>query len=273
MLNIVITGANGFIGKQLSYYLVEREYNVDCIDKEFDFDFVEYMGKENCYTPDKFDFEKEYDTVIHLAATSSIPAFNENPIESYTNSLQALDDAMKIKTGNFIFASSAAIHARNPSQYGRMKQICETILRTRGLNSLHIMRFYNVAGCITESNFREDHDPETHLIPNIVKENSIEIFGDGSQIRDYIHVEDLVRYIHKHLGAVSEFKISEVGTGVGHNVLDIVRVYSETMNKSVKIKFVGHRTGDVDELVASPGITFRKNINDIIRDTAESFDA
>ena len=269
---VLITGVDGYIGRQLAWYLYSNDYEVWGYDIRGVGPDLKPLLKNDNY-PDEGE---HFDAVIHLAAISSVPAFHSDPVNSLIKSLNSLYDALAISTDHFIFSSSAAatVDQKGRSDYGQMKVICEDLIKKNCVSRYSILRFHNVAGCIPESGFVEDHEPETHLIPNMILNKELTIYGDGSQIRDYIHVRDICSHISSRIQYSSDCLVQELGTGVGSSVLDVVRTYNKVTGKSLPIKFVGHRTGDVDELVSKPvqdsfGMSTLKTI---IADTIEGYD-
>ena len=160
-------------------------------------------------------------------------------------------------------------HPINP--YGKSKLMIENVLKdvskSNGFNYI-ALRYFNVAGAHETAEIGEHHDPETHLIPNILrhlqgKSEYIEVFGsdhdtqDGTCIRDYIHVMDLskahilaLEYLLKH----PEKPIHDyfnVGTEKGYSVLEIIQTCEEIAKKKATIKMKPRREGDPPKLVAS----------------------
>ena len=180
----------------------------------------------------------------------------------------------------FIFSSTAAVygqpltelidetHPRSPvNTYGRTKVIIEDTLadytRTYGLKTISL-RYFNAAGSDPEGELGECHEPETHLIPLVIKAARSEnpeaiIHGDdyhtpdGTCIRDYIHVNDLCR---AHLLALEGLEKKRhrpaynLGTGRGYSVREVIETVSNIMGKDILIKVAQRRPGDPPRLVA-----------------------
>jgi len=128
------------------------------------------------------------------------------------------------------------------------------------------LRYFNAAGADADGEIGERHDPETHLIPNLVRSvlgsgPGLKVFGsdyptpDGSVVRDYIHVTDLA---DAHVGALAYLKSGgaarpfNLGTGKGLSVLDIVGAAEAALGRPVKFEMAGRRAGDPPKLVADP---------------------
>jgi len=128
------------------------------------------------------------------------------------------------------------------------------------------LRYFNACGAHPDGDLGECHDPETHLIPNILRAITgeiphLEVYGtdyptpDGTAIRDYIHVLDLAEAHIKaldHLGRAGECGVLNLGTGKGRSVREVVRVVEEVTGRKVPLKECPRRPGDPPELVADP---------------------
>ncbi len=181
----------------------------------------------------------------------------------------------------FIFSSSAAvygapehipIHETHPlgpiNPYGQTKFFIETILkdysRAYGLSFISL-RYFNAAGADPEGRLGEMHDPETHLIPNIMRsllyENKkLEIFGvdfptpDGTAIRDYIHVKDLAIAHVLSLKKILTSPMAEfvnLGSNKGYSVKEIIKTVESVTGKKVSSTIRPKRMGDPPILLAS----------------------
>ncbi|MDZ7587035.1 MAG: GDP-mannose 4,6-dehydratase, partial [Patescibacteria group bacterium] len=150
--------------------------------------------------------------------------------------------------------------------YGQSKLMTEELLafydRLYGLKSISL-RYFNAAGATLDGKLGENHQPESHLIPNVVKtmlENKeFILFGndyptkDGTCIRDYIHVVDLAQ---AHILALEALmsghknNVYNLGTGKGYSNLEIIRMVEKVSNKKLKVKIAPRRSGDANKLVA-----------------------
>ncbi len=158
-------------------------------------------------------------------------------------------------------------HPKKPiSPYGRTKLAIEWMLedyhRAYGLRSASL-RYFNAAGCEPQAGLGEDHTPETHLIPNVVRyalkfTDELVIFGndyptpDGTCIRDYIHVTDLAEAHLKALDKLDEVGLIRLnlGTGTGYSNLQVMETVGRIAGKDLSPKFGPRRPGDPPELVA-----------------------
>jgi len=197
------------------------------------------------------------------------------------NTLALLECMVEKNIGNFIFSSSCSIygepvetpitedHPKKPiNPYGRSKLMVEQILhdfrRAYGLESI-CLRYFNAAGADPDGEIGEDHDPETHLIPLVLKtalgqRPHIDIFGDdyptpdGTCIRDYIHIEDLAR---AHLLALERLLTGlpggqyNLGNATGYSVKQVIEIARSVTNKEIPARVVERRPGDPAVLISS----------------------
>jgi UDP-glucose 4-epimerase len=232
------------------------------------------------------------DTVMHFAAYAYVGESVEQPLMYYHNNvgitigvLQAMKEA---GVNRFVFSSTCATYG-NPehvpitedekkapvSPYGRSKVMVEKILEDTMAGDktfkFAALRYFNASGCAMDGTLGEDHDPETHLIPLILQailglKPAIAVFGtdyptpDGTNIRDYIHVDDLA---DAHIRAMEKLKEGDpiycnLGTGRGFSVKEIIATAEKVAGKKAPITFGPRRPGDAVALWADP--TRAKNI-------------
>ncbi|MBE4907214.1 UDP-glucose 4-epimerase GalE [Bacillus luteolus] len=226
------------------------------------------------------------EAVMHFAAHSLVGESVVEPLKYYENNVVAtctlLKKMMKYDVKKFIFSSTAATYGipkvdiineetpTNPiNPYGRSKLMIEQILedfnKAYGLEYI-VLRYFNAAGADDSGSIGEDHHPETHLIPLILKHllgqrEKISVFGtdydtpDGTCIRDYIHVTDLV---DAHIIALEalikgekQAAIYNLGNGVGFSVKEVIAMCEKVTGLKTKIEFTKRREGDPARLVAS----------------------
>ncbi len=224
------------------------------------------------------------DAVIHFAAFSQVGESVENPKKYYVNNvagtLNLLNTMLQNDVKRIVFSSTAAVygepqyipidenHPKNPiNPYGQTKLIIENIMddydNAYGLKSVRL-RYFNVAGADRNAVIGEWHDIETHLIPNILKsvnktDKTFSIFGndydtkDGTCVRDYINVEDLIDAHVKaleYLNMGGDTNYFNLGTNEGATVKEVFDVTSEIVNCSIPCKIEKRRLGDPAVLVA-----------------------
>ena len=184
---------------------------------------------------------------------------------------------MKLK---FIFSSTCSVygnpeiipipetHSTNPiNPYAKTKLLIENILKDfdNSKNLKYVaLRYFNAAGDSDDSVIGESHDPEPHLIPRILftalgKIKNLKVYGDdyptndGTCIRDYIHVNDLADAHIKaleYLTRVNKSDIFNIGTGIGHSVMEILKKSGEITGKNIEFEISERREGDPAVLVA-----------------------
>ncbi len=227
------------------------------------------------------------DAVMHFAASALVGESVQKPVMYYDNNVSAavqLLKAMQVcKVNKLIFSSTCAIFGE-PKQiplleddpkapvnpYGQSKLMIEHILSD--LTSVTdfrfvALRYFNACGAHPSGEIGELHEPEAHLIPNVLKvltgeKKELHIFGDdyatpdGTCVRDYVHIEDLADAHLKALEYLSKGNKSDVfnlGSGNGYSVKDIVQSVEKITGKKVKVKMAPRRPGDPAKLVASSG--------------------
>ena len=291
MQKILVTGGAGYIGSFMVRRLKDAGYDVVIVNSpsgghkeavaDFRLEAVDLVsGKEKL---DSLLEKEQFDGVVHMASFIQMGESYKNPSKYYRNNvvgfLNLVDSMAKNNVGKIILSSSAGVYGnpvnlpikeddpKNPlNPYGETKYIMERILEdfdgAYGMKFIAI-RYFNAAGGALDGSIGEDHPEESHLIPNIIKKTlkgeEIEIFGDdydthdGTNIRDYIHVLDLVDAhaiaLEKLLaGANSNYYNAGIGKGYSNNeVIETVKVTGITP----KVKYGSRREGDANELVAS----------------------
>lgn len=292
MKTILVAGGAGYIGSHTVKYLMKQGYNTVVVDN------LVYGHKEAVLTPnfeqidladkealDKIFKKYKIDAVIHFAAYTYVGESVTQPQKYYwnnvVNTLNLLDAMIENGVKNIVFSSTCATygnpqyvpidekHPQNPiNPYGNTKFMMEKIMhdydRAYGLKYVSL-RYFNAAGCDKDGELGESHEPETHLIPLVLKaikgeRDNITVFGtdydtpDGTCIRDYIHVEDLA---DAHMLAVEklfEDKTSHcinLGTGIGTSVMEIIKAAEEVTGKKVPVIYGKRREGDPAKLYAS----------------------
>ncbi|MEX0940249.1 MAG: UDP-glucose 4-epimerase GalE [Candidatus Babeliales bacterium] len=287
---ILITGGAGYIGSHTAYLLAQRGYQVIVLDsfmhnqyfnpqwatviKE---DFADKSVLENIFT------SYNIQAVMHFAACIEVGESVKNPHKFYENniakSLVLLNSMIEHNIKKFIFSSSCAVyglpetiplteeHSKNPiSPYGKTKQMLETILEdfhnAYDLEYINL-RYFNAGGALPEEYLGEQHKPETHIIPLLLRaaQNKMPftIFGydydtkDGTAIRDYLHVLDIAQ-AHicalQHLENGNPSDSFNLGTGNGISVKEMVHTVENITRQKLKLQWEKRRAGDPAILVA-----------------------
>ena len=234
--------------------------------------------------------ENSYDAIFHFAASCLVGESVERPAKYYENNVisayNMLEAMRATNHDRVVFSSTCAVygaprklplredHPTNPiSPYGRTKLTIEWMLEdyyhAYGIRSARL-RYFNAAGCEPQDGLGEDHEPETHLIPNVVRfalklNKELVIFGndyptpDGTCIRDYIHVTDLAEAHLKVLDKLDEDPLIKLnlGTGHGYSNLQVVDAVSRVSGQKLEPHIGARRPGDPPELVADASEALR----------------
>ena len=226
--------------------------------------------------------------VMHFAAFAYVGESVGDPETYYRNNvggtLALLEAMRRAGVGTIVFSSTCAVYGvpdRLPisettpkaplNPYGETKLAIERALHWyAGAYGMRFaaLRYFNAAGADPGGEIGEDHDPETHLIPRVLRAalgtgDPVEVYGtdyptaDGTAIRDYIHVADLgeahVRALD-HLGAGGENGAMNLGTGQGCSVRQVIAAVERIAGRPVSFRETARRPGDPPELVADPGL-------------------
>ncbi|MFH2219167.1 MAG: UDP-glucose 4-epimerase GalE [Pseudomonadota bacterium] len=289
---VLVVGGAGYIGSHMIKELLHagcRVITLDDLSKghremvrggEFiEGDFGDRLLLDNLFA------DYRIDAVMHFAALALVGESVENPLAYYrnniSNTVELLSAMVRHDVRRFIFSSTAAVygepakvpiiedHPCNPTNpYGATKIAVEWMLRdcdsAYGLKYVSL-RYFNAAGADASGEIGERHDPETHLIPLVLKaaageRANIRVFGtdyptpDGTCIRDYIHVSDLAG---AHLLALEalmdrgESAVYNLGNSKGHSVRDVIETARQVTGKAIPAVETGRRAGDPAVLVAS----------------------
>lgn len=290
-MKVLITGGAGYIGSHTNRYFAEKGVETVILDDLSDGhreavicgEFIEGSFGDRAVLDEIFTAHK-IDAVIHFAAFASVPDSVVRPDRYYrnnvTNMQTLLDACVAHDVKYFIFSSSAATfgspvempmsesHPQFPiNPYGETKLIGEKLLRDyERAYGLHYcaFRYFCAAGDSKDGLIGEAHNPETHLIPVMIKAaiagKPFHVFGDdydtrdGSCIRDFIHVLDLADAHYRGLRHIMETNQSDhfnLGSNQGFTVLEMIRALEEVSGKKVPYVIADRRDGDPEALVAS----------------------
>jgi len=274
-MKILVTGGKGYIGAITAQELIINNHQAVIYDKKNNQDINDTKLLA------KVIKEEKIEAVMHFAAYIEMGESMEQPAKYFDNNLvgsQHLIHTM-VNTGvkYLIFSSTAGVYG-NPiripikeddrkwpeNPYGQSKLMTEELLefydRIYDIKSISL-RYFNACGAAEHSG--ENHQPESHLIPNVIKailaDKEFKLFGDdyptkdGTCIRDYIHVLDLASaHILALEALVSGHKsdVYNVGTGKGYSNLEVIKMAEKISGKKLKLKIGPRRPGDANELVA-----------------------
>jgi len=290
LAKILVTGGAGYIGSHTVHLLLKRGHDcivVDNLSKGYRHNVPDGRLREIPLSDTEALYQlmraESFDAAIHFAAFIAVGESTQIPetyfVNNVSGSLSLFDAMIRANLKRVVFSSTAAVYgtpAKTPitedmphhaeSPYGESKVMVEKLLQWfsqyRGLNSV-CLRYFNACGAEPGSGLGEEHIPETHLIPLILRaasgEKPVTIFGndyptkDGSNIRDYIHVMDLAA-AHvcalQHLldgGASDQFN---VGTGEGYSVFEVIKAVEAVTGRPVPHIIGQRRAGDPSALVA-----------------------
>ena len=293
-MTVLITGGAGYIGSHMVHALCaagERVVVLDNLSTGFDWAvakgvplIVADVGEQSCVAA--LISEHAIDAIIHFAASVVVPDSVRDPLGYYrnntVNSRALIEMAVNSGVRHFILSSTAAVYG-NPervpvreddptvpiSPYGSSKLMSEIMLRdASAAHDLRhvILRYFNVAGADPLGRTGQSSKGATHLVKVAVEtalglRPKIDVFGtdyptpDGTCIRDYIHVTDLVR---AHLDALAYLRgggtsvTLNCGYGRGFSVLEVIETVKRVSDVDLKIEFAGRRPGDPAQMVAAP---------------------
>jgi UDP-glucose 4-epimerase len=288
-VKLLVTGGAGYVGSVVAKQLVQRGDDVTVLDdlsrghrkaipegaRHVEADLLDAAAVNEA-------LRDGYDGALHFAALALVPESVTRP-ELYwrTNVIgtrNLLDAMREAGTARLVFSSTCAVYGepdhvpmtedlptRPGTSYGRSKLAVDHMIadecRAHGLGAVSL-RYFNVAGASGEQG--EHHDPETHLIPLVLRaalglQAEVKVFGtdyptpDGTAIRDYIHIEDLGE---AHLLAIEateagRHRIYNLGNGQGFSVREVIEAARAVTGRDIPVAEAGRREGDPAQLVAA----------------------
>ncbi len=291
MSTILVTGGAGYIGSHVVKELLRGGHNPVILDNlqtghrkaVLNAPLMEGDLSDQETTPKIFQLNS-IDAVMHFAADCLVGESVHNPEKYFNNNvkngIKLLEIIEQFHVKKFVFSSSAAVYGEpreipiseehpcaptNP--YGETKWVFEKTLQAfhdAGKLDFISLRYFNAAGAHQDGNLGEDHSPETHLIPLVIKSaldgSTVRLYGtdyttpDGTCIRDYIHVQDLAR---AHILALQKLEredqsaIYNLGNGNGYSVREVIETVRKVTGRKVASVDSPRRPGDPARLVAS----------------------
>jgi UDP-glucose 4-epimerase len=298
-VKLLVTGGAGYIGSVVALQLVEAGHEVTVLDNLSKGHEAAVPEGASFVRADLLDAGRlgevltgGYEGVLHFAALSLVGESVEQPGWYYranvAGTLNLLDVMRDVRVPRLVFSSTAAVYGepeevpipetaptRPTNPYGGSKLAVDQLIgffaNAHGISATSL-RYFNVAGASGSSG--EDHEPETHLIPLVLKavlgeRDSVKVFGtdystsDGTAVRDYIHVEDLGR---AHLLALEvagetnfgEHRIYNLGNGAGFSVQEVIEAARRVTGRPIEAVEAPRRAGDPPVLVASSALIQRE---------------
>ena len=290
-MHILVTGGAGYIGSHMVRRLLDDGHQVtiaDSLERGFEdsLDSRAVFKQGNLQVPSFVNelFEgTRYDCVMHFAAYIAVGESMERPGDYFRNNvfttIALLDKMHQQGVNKFIFSSTGTVygtptinpipesHPKNPENpYAESKYMVEKILnwyyQIHGIGSA-VLRYFNASGASLDASLGERHNPETHLIPKAIESamnmTPFTLYGedyatrDGTCIRDYIHVLDLIEahvLTLRKLDEVNGAYVYNVGTGKGTTNKEIVQMVKKISGSDFPIEVKERRPGDVAETVA-----------------------
>jgi UDP-glucose 4-epimerase len=290
-MRVLVTGGAGYVGSHAVRALCAAAHEVTVLDDLSSGHAAAVLPPARLVVGDLADRElleavlsrQPFDAVMHFAARIEVGESVVDPLKYYdsiaANTVGLLRAMQAAGVQRFVFSSSAAVYGvpesspicetiprRPASPYARAKNVVEWMLEDSaaawGLG-FAALRYFNAAGASADGRLGEDHEPETHLIPNVLRvalgrAACVRVFGtdydtpDGTCVRDYVHVEDLADAHVRALEALSPGKVRacNCGTGRGASVREVIETARSITGHPIPAEDHPRRSGDVPVLVA-----------------------
>ncbi len=288
---VLVTGGAGYIGSHTVKLLEESGFEVTVFDNLINGHREAVLNSKfvkgdilDIEILDRLFSEVQFDAVIHFAAFIEVAESVRHPLKFFKNNvsgtLNLLSQCLKHRVKRFVFSSTAAVYGVPESvpiveehtlcpinPYGKTKLTVERVLEDMS-NTGEIfciaLRYFNAAGANPCGEIGESHNPETHLIPLILKtakgeRENIKIFGsdyptpDGTCVRDYIHVDDLAKAHVLALDYLLDGGKSDVfncGYGAGYSVKQVIEMAKRVTKRFIPVEISDRREGDPPVLIA-----------------------
>ncbi|WP_349957440.1 UDP-glucose 4-epimerase GalE [Rhizobium sp. ZPR3] len=300
-MTVLVTGGAGYIGSHMVWRLLDAGEDVvvlDCLSTGFRW---AVPPAARFYLGDVADeallcqifAENDIEAIIHFAGSAVVPMSIEDPLAYYENNTGKtrilMSAAVRAGIRHFVFSSTAAVYGQQPadrpvienaplrpeSPYGQSKLMSELMLRdaAAAYDFRYVaLRYFNVAGADPEGRAGQSTDGATHLIKvaceaALGRRRQVDIYGtdypthDGTGVRDYIHVSDLV---DAHLMALRHLRdggrslVANCGYGHGYSVLDVLNMVMRIHGRAFRIHIAPRRPGDMASIVADATLAHRE---------------
>lgn len=290
-MKYLITGGAGYIGSHMVNFLKKTNAEITILDNlstghlyniiDCEFINLDLKDKDKLF---KKLYKRKFDGVFHFAGKSIVSESLIDPKSYYENNIVGTNNLLELivknDLNNFIFSSSAAVygntsvdlisedHTKIPTNpYGESKLQAEKLINkfsnNYNINTVNL-RYFNACGADPSGDYGEDRVNETHLIPNALKslvgkKNQFTIFGsnyptkDGTCIRDYVHVNDIVKAHYLAMSKLKEATLKNefnIGLGLGFSILEIIAACNTVTQKKIELEYGDKRDGDPPTLIA-----------------------
>ena len=317
-MNILVIGGAGYVGSSVCAHLLDQKHRVWVLDELS-------TGRRELLLPGLAGFtegrlgdrgllealfrKEKFDGVMHFAARALVGESFRKPEEYYENNVMQTETLLEVMAEvgvkRLVFSSTCAIFGdpgeiaideslpKNPiNPYGKTKlqaeRLIESFAKDRGIQAI-ALRYFNAAGADLKGRVGEWHEPETHLIPRILRsirqDRAVEIYGldyptsDGTCVRDYVHVSDLAQAHESALERLRSmpegrglFEAYNLGSEQGYSVIEIIEACATETGKDVRVVEKPPRPGDPPRLVADSrlasarlGFKPKQNLESIVR--------
>jgi UDP-glucose 4-epimerase len=292
-MKVLVTGGAGYIGSHAVKQLLQAGHGVVALDNLSRGHRVAVPREIPFYALDLRDTNavstvlqaERIDCVMHFAALAYVGESVSYPLRYYDNnaagSCSLLSAMQRSGVQRIVFSSTCATYGQpervpidesqeqrpiNPYGWSKLfvERLLSDVVQADAQFAYAALRYFNVAGCATDGSLGEDHNPETHLIPVVLQaalgeRDQVTVFGDdyptpdGTCIRDYIHIEDLV---DAHMQAMARLtagdqRIYNLGTGRGYSVREVISAAREVTRRDVSVAMGPRRPGDPPRLFSS----------------------
>ncbi len=304
MAKILVTGGAGFIGSNFANTMADKNHQVLVID-DLSLGVVPNLTKKIKFVKgdvkNRKDLEKcgkDFDYIVHLAATSSAPMFEENLKYAFENNIlghiNVLDFARDIKTKKVLFASTSSIYGNNPTPLTEDQKVTPpnfysvtklarenasaTYNKRYGLESI-AFRFMSVYG-LKENHKKKFANLISQFIWGMAKDEQPVIYGEGTQERDFTNVKDVIQGLELAMNTNKKygFTVFNIGTAKSVNLLRIVELINKIMGKNIEPKFIENpikegyiksQLADINKISTELGYKPTVELEDGIREIAE----
>ncbi|HIT21544.1 MAG TPA: NAD-dependent epimerase/dehydratase family protein [Candidatus Scybalousia intestinigallinarum] len=275
MKKYLILGGNGFIGRYITERLANNnkvivaDYNIEHTEEH---ENIQYKKLDFVNCEDFSEYLEDIDVVIHLISTigpnEKTENINKEISENVFPTIRLLEDMVKCHTQKIVFISSGGTvygehnetpisedEAKEPiCNYGIIKELIEKYLKLYHLYynlNYRIIRLANPYSEVVKKGKKQGIIPI--LIDQIIKGETVKIWGDGNDIRDYIYIEDAINAMIQVIEYEGEENVFNVGTGIGCSINDLLKLLQKEMNTSVTVSYVNARKCDVRNNVLDIG--------------------